>query len=103
MRSTSYRPIYRWFFWAFVLTAIGLGYLGSQQPEGWYLIFGRLLTAYYFLFFLVIMPVVGWIEQPRRLPGSITEAVLGHEEVAEATSPPPPPPPRPLRKAEEVL
>ena len=105
VRSTSYRPIYRWFFWVFVLTAIALGYLGSQPPEGWYLIFGRLLTAYYFAFFLLIMPVVGLIETPRRLPGSITEAVLGHAEESETTSPPPPPPPPPAqqRRPVEVL
>jgi len=36
--------------------------------------------VYYFAFFLVVMPVVGLIERPRRLPGSITESVLGPEE-----------------------
>ena len=77
VRSTSYRPIYKWFFWAFVVTCIALGYLGSQPPEGVYLVLGRIFTAYYFLFFLVVMPVVGWIEKPKGLPGSITESVLG--------------------------
>jgi ubiquinol-cytochrome c reductase cytochrome b subunit len=33
-------------------------------------------TLYYFAFFLVIMPLLGLIETPRRLPNSITEAVL---------------------------
>ncbi len=33
-------------------------------------------TLYYFAFFLIIMPVVGLIETPKRLPNSITEAVL---------------------------
>lgn len=36
----------------------------------------QLATLYYFAFFLVIMPVLGLIETPRRLPNSITEAVL---------------------------
>jgi ubiquinol-cytochrome c reductase cytochrome b/c1 subunit len=101
VRSTSYRPIYKWFFWAFVLTAIALGYLGSQPPEGMYLIFGRILTAYYFAFFLIIMPVVGLIETPRRLPGSITEAVLGPE--TEKAAPLPPPSPISMPKVEEVV
>jgi ubiquinol-cytochrome c reductase cytochrome b/c1 subunit len=79
VRSTSYRSIYKWFFLAFVATCIILGYLGSQPPEGWYLVFGRIFTAYYFLFFLVVMPVVGRIETPKRLPGSITESVLGRK------------------------
>jgi ubiquinol-cytochrome c reductase cytochrome b/c1 subunit len=89
VRSTSYRPIYKWFFWSFVLTCLVLGYLGSQPPEGAYLIFGRIFTAYYFLFFLVVMPVVGLIEKPRALPGSITESVLGPEAVSPAPAPAP--------------
>ena len=90
VRSTSYRPIYKWFFWAFVLTCIALGYLGSQPPEGIYLVFGRILTTYYFLFFLVVMPVVGWIEKPKALPGSITESVLGPQETPVAAAKPAP-------------
>jgi len=86
VRSTSYRPIYKWFFWAFVLTCIALGYLGSQPPEGVYLVLGRILTTYYFLFFLVVMPVVGWIEKPKALPGSITESVLGPQETPVAAA-----------------
>ena len=35
-----------------------------------------LATLYYFVFFLVIMPLLGLIETPRRMPNSITEAVL---------------------------
>ncbi|MEZ5827462.1 MAG: cytochrome B6 [Hyphomicrobiales bacterium] len=77
IRSTSYRPIFKWFFWLFVVTCIALGYFGSQAPEGWYLFFGRLCTAYYFGFFLLVMPIVGLIERPKKLPGSITQAVLG--------------------------
>ena len=59
--------------------------LGSQPPEGIYLVLGRLCTTYYFLFFLVVMPVVGWIEKPKALPGSITESVLGPEETPPTT------------------
>jgi len=88
VRSTRYRPIYKWFFWAFVITCVALGYLGSQPPEGGYLILGRIFTAYYFLFFLLVMPVVGWIEKPKGLPGSITESVLGPVEAPPAAAPP---------------
>ena len=88
IRSTSYRPIYKWFFWLFVITCIALGYLGAQAPDGWYLFFGRAFTIYYFAFFLLIMPIVGLIERPKKLPGSITQSVLG----SQASKPPPPPP-----------
>jgi ubiquinol-cytochrome c reductase cytochrome b subunit len=97
VRSTRYRPIYKWFFWAFVLTCLALGYLGSQPPDGWYLVFGRIFTLYYFAFFLVVMPVVGLIEKPRRLPGSITEPVLGPAQVRGRPAPAPA-----KRKPEEV-
>ena len=34
VRSTKYRPIYKWFFWLLVITCVALGYLGSKPPEG---------------------------------------------------------------------
>ena len=98
VRSTRYRPIYKWFFWAFVVTCFVLGYLGSQPPDGVYLILGRIFTAYYFLFFLLVMPVVGWIEKPKGLPGSITESVLGPPE-----APPAQPKRAPQRRAPEPV
>jgi quinol-cytochrome oxidoreductase complex cytochrome b subunit len=97
VRSTRYRPIYKWFFWAFVVTCLVLGYLGSQPPEGWYLILGRIFTFYYFAFFLLVMPIVGLIERPRRLPGSITEPVLGAEAAKPRANEA-----APKRQAEEV-
>jgi len=45
----------------------------------------QLGTLYYFAFFIIIMPVIGLIETPKRLPNSITEAVLeknGKAEIA---------------------
>ena len=76
VRSAVYRPIFRQFFWIFVLTGIGLGYLGSQPPDGGFVIAARILTAYYFAHFLIIMPLVGLLERPKPVPSSITEAVL---------------------------
>ncbi len=77
VRSTKYRPIYRWFFWLFAFTCIALGYLGSKPAEGVYVYWARLFTAYYFLHFLVVMPAVGLFETPKKLPRSIAESVLG--------------------------
>jgi ubiquinol-cytochrome c reductase cytochrome b subunit len=37
----------------------------------------QIFTVCYFLFFLVVMPIVGLIETPKKLPRSITDAVLG--------------------------
>ena len=82
VKSATYRPLYKQFFWVFVLVCLGLGYLGSAPAEGGYVIAARLLTAYYFIHFLIIMPVLGLIETPRPLPSSISEAVLKKAKVA---------------------
>jgi len=76
VRSATYRPLYRQFFWILVVAFIGLGYLGSQPPEGGYVIAARILTAYYFIHFLIILPLLGVIETPKPVPNSISEAVM---------------------------
>ncbi len=76
VRSAVYRPWYRLFFWIFVVDGIILGWCGSQPPEGSVVIISQIGTLYYYAFFLVLMPVLGLIETPRRVPNSITEAVL---------------------------
>ncbi len=82
VRSCRFRPIYKQFFWILFLDCLVLGYVGSQAPEGVLILIGRIATAYYFAHFLVVMPIVGWLERPKPLPTSITEAVLGDGESA---------------------
>ena len=83
VRSTRYRPIYKWFFWAFVVTCFVLGYLGSQPPEGAYLVLGPLHR--------LLFPVLPRGDAGGRLDrkaegtaGSITESVLGPQEAKPA-------------------
>jgi ubiquinol-cytochrome c reductase cytochrome b/c1 subunit len=76
VRSAVYRPVYKVFFWVFVAVCIGLGYLGAMPAEGGYVIASRILTAWYFIHFLVILPVLGLFETPRPVPASIHDAVL---------------------------
>jgi ubiquinol-cytochrome c reductase cytochrome b subunit len=93
VRSAVYRPLYKQFFWVLVAVAIGLGYFGSQPADGGffrieggeegevayvipYVVIARILTAYYFIHFLVLMPLLGLFETPRTRPASIAEAVL---------------------------
>jgi ubiquinol-cytochrome c reductase cytochrome b/c1 subunit len=82
VRSARYRPFYRQFFWLFVLTCVGLGWLGSKPPEGIYVVAARVLALYYFAFFLIILPILGFIETPAPLPRSISEDVLKHRAKA---------------------
>ena len=77
VRSASFRPLYRIFFWLFVATVVGLGYIGANRPEGAYVIAGRILTICYFSFFLIVLPLLPLIEKTKPLPASIADAVLG--------------------------
>jgi ubiquinol-cytochrome c reductase cytochrome b subunit len=79
VRSASYRPLYRLFFWALVIDVLVLGWLGGMPAEQPYILIAQLATIYYFLHFLVIVPIVSSIERPAPLPFSITESVLGND------------------------
>jgi len=76
VRSARYRPLYRQFFWLFVVVCVGLGWLGLKPPEGYYVFFARLFTIYYFAYFLIILPILGKVEKTKPLPNSIAESVL---------------------------
>jgi ubiquinol-cytochrome c reductase cytochrome b subunit len=89
VRSAVYRPWYKMFFWLFVVNALFLGWLGSRPAEGWYIPAMQVSTLYYFAFFLVIMPLLGLFETPRRMPNSITEAVLEKTKGKGAAAPAP--------------
>ena len=75
VRSARFRPVYKMLFWAFLIDCVVLGYVGGNPAEGVFIVFGRLATALYFLFFLTL-PLIGWFEQPKAVPNSIATAVL---------------------------
>jgi ubiquinol-cytochrome c reductase cytochrome b subunit len=86
VRSCRFRPLMKQFFWIFAVDCVVLGYIGSQGADAAFTLGGismplvwlaRLGTLYYYGFFWVILPVVGWIEKPKALPQSIAQAVLG--------------------------
>jgi ubiquinol-cytochrome c reductase cytochrome b/c1 subunit len=85
-RSARYRPLFKQFFWIFVITCIGLGWLGAKPAEGGYVIASRILTAWYFIHFLVVLPLLSYYEKPLATPGSISESVLGKQPVAPANA-----------------
>jgi len=85
VRSARYRPIFKWLLVLFFISFVALGYLGAKPPEGIYVFWARIFTIYYFLFFLVLMPIVGVLETPSPMPRSITESVLGNKS-AEGTA-----------------
>jgi ubiquinol-cytochrome c reductase cytochrome b subunit len=82
VRSGTYRPLFRKFFWILLIDMAALFYLGGAHAEEPYIMLSQLATAYYFLHFLVILPIISSIERPEPLPFSITEAVLGSDSNA---------------------
>ncbi|MHA1597338.1 MAG: cytochrome b [Alphaproteobacteria bacterium] len=79
VRSAKFRPIYKQFFWLFVADCLILGYVGMKPPEGFLVPLGQAATAFYFAYFLIIIPLIGKLEKPRAVPNSISEAVLKAE------------------------
>ena len=82
VRSGHFRPTFRKFYFLLVVDMLVLGYCGGSPAEEPYVMVSQLASAYYFLHFLVILPIVSMIETPAALPFSITEAVLGKDESA---------------------
>jgi ubiquinol-cytochrome c reductase cytochrome b/c1 subunit len=88
VRSGRYRPLFKQFFWLFVVCCLGLGWLGAKPPEGIYVIAARILTIYYFAYFIVVLPLLGIFEKTRPVPNSIAEAVLAGDVPLGASAPP---------------
>ena len=89
VRSARFRPLYKIFFWLFLLDTVLLGYLGSQSVDATFpyvgipdVILARVGTVYYYGFFWILMPLLGLIETPKALPATIATAVLGKKTVA---------------------
>ena len=85
IRSAIFRPLYKQFYWFLVADVLILGYMGAMPAEGIYLLVARVATAYYFLHFLIILPVLGSKEKTLEVPLSITEPVLGGSSSASMT------------------
>jgi len=77
VRSMRFRPVARIAFLLWTLCFFVLMYCGGMPAEEPYVTISRLATAYYFAYFLVVLPLLGRLERPLPLPESISRAVLG--------------------------
>ncbi len=80
IRSARFRPTFKKLMLFLLVNFIFLGYIGSQPADATLLgvplnYWGLASTAYYFAFFLVILPILSRVEKGRELPPSIHEAV----------------------------
>jgi len=64
------------FYVIFIVNMLALGYLGVQNHEGIYILLGRACTAWYFIHFLVILPLLNIIETPKALPKSVSDPIF---------------------------
>ena len=76
VRSARFRPIYRQLFWVLLVDCLVLGWVGGNPPEGMFVVIGQIATAYYFIHFIVLLPLLSVSETPRPVPNSISEPVL---------------------------
>jgi ubiquinol-cytochrome c reductase cytochrome b subunit len=76
VRSMRFRPLAKPFLFTWLVAFFVLLYCGGKPPEEPYVTISRVATAYYFLYFLVILPLLGRLERPLPLPESIARPVL---------------------------
>ena len=56
----------------------------QKAPAFTFKTLSQILTAYYFAFFLLILPILGLRERPKGEPDSIHQSILGHDAPAAA-------------------
>lgn len=62
VRGSQFRPLMRLAFWLFVSNFVILMFIGSQHVEEPFITIGAVSTAFYFSWFLIIIPVIGIVE-----------------------------------------
>jgi len=72
IRSSAFRPLYRVFYWFLVADFLLLGWIGMQPVEDPYVLVGQLASAFFFFYFLIVVPGLGKLE-PMLLRTTIKE------------------------------
>ncbi len=62
VRGNQFRPIMKVAFWFFVVNFLMLGWIGQEHADSPYLEIGQICTAFYFVWFLFLMPGIGLAE-----------------------------------------
>jgi len=62
IRGFQFRPLSKIFFYFFIAVLIGLMILGAKHVESPYIEYGQIFTLSYFLYFLIIVPSISYIE-----------------------------------------
>ncbi len=78
VRSGRYRPMFKWWFWLFVVNFFVLMWAGAMPAEGIYPVIALIGSTYWFAYFLVILPLLGVFEKPLPIPATIEEDFKAH-------------------------
>ena len=62
VRNTTYRPLFKIFYWFLVADFLALFYIGQAPIADEYILLGQYAAIYYFSFFILIVPILGIIE-----------------------------------------
>ncbi len=69
IKGSNYKPLFTIAFWLFALNFLVLMWLGSCHVEQPFVVAGQVATIYYFAHFLLILPVLGIIDNVLSLLG----------------------------------
>ena len=73
VRSGRYRPMFKSFFWLLVVDFVVLMWAGAMPAEGIYTNIALIGAAYWFGYFLVVLPLLGVLERPTTPPATIEQ------------------------------
>ncbi len=71
VRSGRYRPAFKWWFLLLVIDFVVLMWCGSRPAEGLVPTISLIGAVYWFGYFLVILPVLGFTEKSKAVPKTI--------------------------------
>lgn len=74
IRSSKFRPIFAFFYWFLVADFVILGWIGQKPVESPYIEIGMAATVFYFVFLLILVPLIGIVEKKLIRYGNINIA-----------------------------
>ena len=61
-RGSKFIPLMKIAFWFFVIDFAILMWIGAEHPNTPYVEIGQIATAFYFSWFIIIIPIIGLLE-----------------------------------------